>query len=125
MVKLNSQEVDLNIKNQAAEALITKIGQQTERVSQKKKDSDLEERNVSMTLCLLYLNPVGTDTTVVAVFVQVAAIKAEVTQRQRDCEDDLIKAEPALEAATAALDTLNKVISTCQIGEKMSPLKTR
>lgn len=44
-----------------------------------------------------------------AVFVQVAAIKAEVSQRQRDCEDDLIKAEPALEAATAALDTLNKV----------------
>lgn len=52
---------------------------------------------------------------VVSVFVQVAAIKAEVTQRQRDCEDDLIKAEPALEAATAALDTLNKVISTSQL----------
>ncbi|XP_053089780.1 dynein axonemal heavy chain 11 isoform X1 [Pangasianodon hypophthalmus] len=84
MAKLNSQEVELNMKNQAAEALITKIGQQTERVSQKRKDSDLEEQNV-------------------------AAIKAEVTQRQRDCEDDLIKAEPALEAATAALDTLNKV----------------
>lgn len=44
-----------------------------------------------------------------------AAIKAEVTQRQRDCEDDLIKAEPALEAATAALDTLNKVINTSQV----------
>ncbi|KAK3551295.1 hypothetical protein QTP70_013939, partial [Hemibagrus guttatus] len=84
MAKLNSQEVELNMKNQAAEALITKIGQQTERVSQKRKDSDLEEQNV-------------------------AAIKAEVTQRQRDCEEDLIKAEPALEAATAALDTLNKV----------------
>ncbi|XP_053483492.1 dynein axonemal heavy chain 11 isoform X4 [Ictalurus furcatus] len=84
MAKLNSQEVELNIKNQAAEALITKIGRQTERVSQKRKDLDLEEQNV-------------------------AAIKAEVTQRQRDCEDDLIKAEPALEAATAALDTLNKV----------------
>lgn len=118
MAKLNSQEVELNMKNQAAEAFITKIGQQTERVSQKRKDSDLEEQNVSMPLWLLCLNPIaslsgdGTNTIVVAVFVQVAAIKAEVTQRQRDCEDDLIKAEPALEAATAALDTLNKVIST-------------
>ncbi|KAI5106110.1 dynein heavy chain 11, axonemal, partial [Silurus meridionalis] len=84
MAKLNSQEVELNMKNHAAEALIAKIGQQTERVSQKRTDSDVEEQNV-------------------------AAIKAEVTQRQRDCEHDLIKAEPALEAATAALDTLNKV----------------
>lgn len=48
-------------------------------------------------------------------FFKVAAIKAEVTQRRRDCEDDLIKAEPALEAATAALDTLNKVINTTSI----------
>lgn len=52
MAKLNSQEVELNLKNQAAEALITKIGQQTERVSQKRKDSDLEEQNVSMPHCL-------------------------------------------------------------------------
>lgn len=118
MAKLNSQEVELNMKNQAAETFIAKIGQQTERVSQKRKDSDLEEQNVSIPLCLLCLNPVaslsgdGTYPIVVAVFVQVAAIKAEVTQRQKDCEDDLIKAEPALEAATAALDTLNKVINT-------------
>lgn len=121
MAKLNSQEVELNMKNQAAEALITKIGQQTERVSQKRKDADLEEQNVSMPLSLLCLNAVATlsgdrpCTIVVAVFVQVAAIKTEVTQRQRDCEDDLIKAEPALEAATAALDTLNKVISAIEI----------
>lgn len=48
MAKLSSQEVELNMKNQAAESLITKIGQQTERLSQKRKDSDLEEQNVSM-----------------------------------------------------------------------------
>lgn len=48
---------------------------------------------------------------VCCVSVQVAAIQAEVTLRQRDCERDLAKAEPALEAATAALDTLNKVFS--------------
>uniref|UniRef100_A0A8B9HNW2 Dynein, axonemal, heavy chain 11 n=1 Tax=Astyanax mexicanus TaxID=7994 RepID=A0A8B9HNW2_ASTMX len=82
--KLNSQEVDLNVKNGAAEALISKIGQQTERVSQKRRDADLEEQKV-------------------------AAIQAEVTLRQRDCENDLAKAEPALEAATTALNTLNKV----------------
>ncbi|XP_072536739.1 dynein axonemal heavy chain 11 [Salminus brasiliensis] len=82
--KLNSQEVELNEKNRAAEALITKIGRQTERVGQKREDADLEEQRV-------------------------AAIQAEVTLRQRDCENDLAKAEPALEAATAALDTLNKV----------------
>ncbi|XP_035386791.1 dynein heavy chain 11, axonemal isoform X1 [Electrophorus electricus] len=82
--KLGSQEVDLTLKSQAAEALITKIGRQTERLSQKRADADLEEQKV-------------------------AAIQAEVTRRQRDCEHDLAKAEPALEAATAALDTLNKV----------------
>lgn len=117
MAKLNSQEVDLNSKNQAAEALITKIGQQTVRVSQKREDADLEEQNVSVSLYLpqCSLSEAGTCAIVVAVFVQVAAIKAEVSQRQRDCENDLIKAEPALEAATAALDTLNKVISAREI----------
>lgn len=53
MAKLNSQEVELNTKNQAAEALITKIGRQTERVSQKRNDLDLEEQNVSMTLLIV------------------------------------------------------------------------
>lgn len=57
MAKLNSQEVELNIKSQAAEALITKIGLQTERVSQKRKDSDLEEQNVIMPRSLLCLLP--------------------------------------------------------------------
>ena len=31
-----------------------------------------------------------------------------MTIKQRDCEADLAKAEPALKAAAAALDTLNK-----------------
>lgn len=43
-------------------------------------------------------------------FVQVAVIQAEVLVKQRDCEKDLDKAEPSLTAATAALDTLNKVL---------------
>ncbi|XP_051576917.1 dynein axonemal heavy chain 11 [Myxocyprinus asiaticus] len=83
-VKLNSQEVELTLKSQATEALMTRIGLQTERVSQKRKDADLEEQKV-------------------------AAMQAEVSRRLRDCQSDLAKAEPALEAATAALQTLNKV----------------
>ncbi|XP_076826869.1 dynein axonemal heavy chain 11 [Brachyhypopomus gauderio] len=82
--KLSSQEVELSLKSQAAEALITKIGQQTERLSQRRANADQEEQKV-------------------------AAIQQEVTRRRRDCEQDLAKAEPSLEAATAALDTLNKV----------------
>lgn len=41
---------------------------------------------------------------------QVAVIQAEVSIKQKDCEKDLAKAEPSLAAATAALDTLNKVL---------------
>ncbi|RXM32245.1 Dynein heavy chain 11, axonemal [Acipenser ruthenus] len=82
--KLASQEVELNLKNQDAEALITKIGLQTEKVSHEKTIADAEEQKV-------------------------AAIQAEVSAKQKDCEDDLSKAEPALVAATTALNTLNKV----------------
>ena len=32
----------------------------------------------------------------------------EVTQKQHDCEEDLVRAEPALVAAQDALNTLNK-----------------
>lgn len=40
---------------------------------------------------------------------QVAVIQTEVSARQKECEDDLVKAEPLLTAATTALHTLNKV----------------
>lgn len=43
-------------------------------------------------------------------FGQVAVIQAEVSVKQKDCENDLAKAEPSLTAATAALHTLNKVL---------------
>ncbi|XP_066570660.1 dynein axonemal heavy chain 11 [Amia ocellicauda] len=82
--KLASQEVELTQKNQDAEALIAKIGLQTERVSHEKHTADEEEQKV-------------------------AAIQAEVSVKQKDCETDLAKAEPALVAATSALNTLNKV----------------
>lgn len=46
-------------------------------------------------------------------FFQVAAIQAEVTKQQRETEEDLAKAEPALQAANAALNTLNRVNHSC------------
>ncbi|XP_067457869.1 dynein axonemal heavy chain 11 isoform X1 [Thunnus thynnus] len=82
--KLASQEAELTFKNQNIEALITKIGLQTERVSRKKEAADVEAQKVTV-------------------------IQAEVSVKQKDCEKDLEKAEPSLSAATAALDTLNKV----------------
>nr|XP_040021026.1 dynein heavy chain 11, axonemal isoform X2 [Gasterosteus aculeatus aculeatus] len=82
--KLASQEAELTLKNLNIEALITKIGLQTEKVSSKREAADLEAQKV-------------------------AVIQAEVLVKQRDCEKDLDKAEPSLTAATAALDTLNKL----------------
>ncbi|MEE6466363.1 hypothetical protein FKM82_006924 [Ascaphus truei] len=82
--KLASQEAELQLRNQDAEALITKIGLQTEKVSQEKTIADAEEQKV-------------------------ASIQVEVSVKQKDCEDDLTKAEPALIAATAALNTLNRI----------------
>uniref|UniRef100_A0A670JQ67 Dynein axonemal heavy chain 11 n=1 Tax=Podarcis muralis TaxID=64176 RepID=A0A670JQ67_PODMU len=82
--RLASQEAELQLRNQDAEALITKIGLQTEKVGKEKAIADAEEQKV-------------------------VAIQAEVSRKQKECEDDLVKAEPALVAATAALNTLNKV----------------
>ena len=39
---------------------------------------------------------------------KVQKINIEVSKKQKDCETDLAKAEPALKAAATALDTLNK-----------------
>lgn len=40
---------------------------------------------------------------------KVAEIKETVAERQKQCDEDLVKAEPAVRQAEAALDTLNKV----------------
>ncbi|XP_023565616.1 dynein heavy chain 11, axonemal [Octodon degus] len=82
--RLAAQEAELQLRNHDAEALITKIGLQTERVRREKAIADAEEQKVS-------------------------AIQTEVSQKQRECEADLDKAEPALVAAIAALNTLNRV----------------
>lgn len=60
------------------------VGIETEKMSKEKLVADEEERKV-------------------------AAIAVVVSGKQRDCEEDLAKAEPALRAAQDALNTLNKV----------------
>ncbi|NXF34813.1 DYH9 protein, partial [Nyctibius bracteatus] len=81
--KLAAQEVELKQKNDDADKLIRVVGVETEKVSKEKAIADEEEQKVAL-------------------------ITQEVEQKQKDCEEDLAKAEPALAAAQAALNTLNK-----------------
>ncbi|MEJ1273094.1 hypothetical protein NN561_003953 [Cricetulus griseus] len=81
--KLATQEVELKLKNEDADKLIQVVGVETTKVSREKAIADEEEQKVAL-------------------------IMLEVQQKQRDCEEDLAKAEPALTAAQAALNTLNK-----------------
>ncbi|XP_061912443.1 dynein heavy chain 9, axonemal isoform X3 [Entelurus aequoreus] len=81
--KLAAQEVELKQKNEDADNLIKVVGIETEKVSKEKAVADEEEEKV-------------------------AAIAVVVSGKQKDCEEDLAKAEPALTAAQDALNTLNK-----------------
>uniref|UniRef100_A0A8C2C4N6 AAA+ ATPase domain-containing protein n=1 Tax=Cyprinus carpio TaxID=7962 RepID=A0A8C2C4N6_CYPCA len=81
--KLAAQEVELKLKNESADKLIQVVGVETEKVAREKAVADEEEQKV-------------------------ACIAEEVMRKQRDCEEDLAKAEPALIAAQEALNTLNK-----------------
>ena len=76
--------MELTKKNEEADKLIEIVGVETEKVSQEKAIADEEELTVNR-------------------------INKEVSIKQKDCEEDLKKAEPALVAAQAALNTLNKV----------------
>lgn len=90
--KLAAQQVELKQKNAAADQLIRGVGVETEKVSREKAAADEEERKVAL-------------------------IMLEVEQKQKGCEEDLARAEPALTAAQAALNTLNKVeLSPCLQG---------
>lgn len=82
--RLATQEGELRQKNEDADKLIQVVGVETDKVSREKAMADEEERRVAL-------------------------IMLEVKQKQKDCEEDLAKAEPALTAAQAALNTLNKV----------------
>ncbi|OBS73367.1 hypothetical protein A6R68_12044 [Neotoma lepida] len=78
-----SQEAELKQKNENADKLIQVVGVETEKVSKEKAIADEEE-------------------------IKVEVINKNVTEKQKACETDLAKAEPALLAAQEALDTLNK-----------------
>ncbi|XP_054988433.1 dynein axonemal heavy chain 17 [Sorex araneus] len=77
------QEAELKQKNENADKLIQVVGVETEKVSREKAVADEEE-------------------------IKVEIINKNVTEKQKACETDLAKAEPALLAAQEALDTLNK-----------------
>uniref|UniRef100_A0A803SSJ0 Dynein axonemal heavy chain 17 n=1 Tax=Anolis carolinensis TaxID=28377 RepID=A0A803SSJ0_ANOCA len=79
--KLAVQELELKQKNEDADKLIQVVGIETDKVSREKTIADEEELKVQV------INTV---------------------KKQRACETDLAKAEPALIAAQQALDTLNK-----------------
>ncbi|XP_040312713.1 dynein axonemal heavy chain 17 [Herpailurus yagouaroundi] len=81
--KLATQEAELKQKNENADKLIQVVGVETEKVSKEKAIADEEEAKVEV-------------------------INKNVTEKQKACETDLAKAEPALLAAQEALDTLNK-----------------
>ncbi|XP_076032504.1 dynein heavy chain at 93AB [Oratosquilla oratoria] len=81
--KLASQEVELQKKNDEADKLIRIVEAETEKVSKENEVAMDEKRKVAL-------------------------IEVEVAKRRKDCEEDLVKAEPALIAAREALNTLNK-----------------
>ncbi|KXS10801.1 hypothetical protein M427DRAFT_103173 [Gonapodya prolifera JEL478] len=81
--KLATQEVELKAKNEEAEKLIERVAVDTEHVNKEKAVADEEAKKVEV-------------------------INVEVSQKAAQCEKDLHAAEPALAAAAAALDTLNK-----------------
>ncbi|XP_063612420.1 dynein beta chain, ciliary-like, partial [Penaeus indicus] len=81
--KLAVQEVELQKKNDEADKLIRIVEAETAKVSKENEIANEEKRKV-------------------------AIIEAEVAKRRKECEEDLVKAEPALVAAKEALNTLNK-----------------
>ncbi|TPX33478.1 hypothetical protein SmJEL517_g03633 [Synchytrium microbalum] len=81
--KLASQEVELNAKNEEANRLIERVGIDTEKVNKEKAIAAEEERKVD-------------------------GITKDVSAKAESCQKDLGAAEPALAAAAAALNSLNK-----------------
>jgi dynein heavy chain len=81
--KLAAQEVEVKQKNEDADKLIKIVGAETEKVGKEKAIADEEQAKVT-------------------------EISIEVGKKQADCERDLEKAMPALEAAQTALNTLDK-----------------
>ncbi|KAL1129229.1 hypothetical protein AAG570_013758 [Ranatra chinensis] len=81
--QLAVQGVIVEQKNNAASDLIKVVGKETDKVSKEKTIAAEEERKVRI-------------------------IEEDVSVKQKVCEEDLLQAEPALQAAVEALATLNK-----------------
>ncbi|XP_059622514.1 dynein beta chain, ciliary-like [Phlebotomus argentipes] len=81
--QLAEQEINLKIKNEAADKLIVVVSAENMMVQKEKNISALEEQKVRR-------------------------IEEDVSVKAKLCEEDLRKAEPALVAAQEALNTLNK-----------------
>ncbi|KAL9898323.1 dynein beta chain, ciliary [Glossina fuscipes fuscipes] len=81
--QLATQQIQLNAKNSAADKLIGVISSESEKVRNEKNIASEEEKRVKI-------------------------IEEDVLIKTKTCEEDLRKAEPALVAAQAALNTLNK-----------------
>ena len=93
--QLAEQEEELRKKNAEADLLIKIVGVETEKVSNEKATADQEKEKVDQ-------------------------INIDVKAKQKDCEQDLKKAEPSLIAAQEALNTLNKVASLITADETLS-----
>jgi dynein heavy chain len=81
--KLATQEVELKQKNDEANLLIERVAVDTEKANKEKVIAAEEEKKVDQ-------------------------VTKDVGEKRQACERDLRAAEPALAAASAALDTLNK-----------------
>lgn len=100
--KLAMQELELQQKNEAADTLIAIVGVETDKVQKEKAiGKKKKKRNLFSNESHLFRSADEEES-------KVAIIAEEVSKKQKDCEMDLMKAEPALLAAQEALNTLNK-----------------
>lgn len=100
--KLAMQELELQQKNEAADTLIAIVGVETDKVQKEKAiGKNKKKRNFFSNESHLFRSADEEES-------KVAIIAEEVSKKQKDCEMDLMKAEPALLAAQEALNTLNK-----------------
>ncbi|CAF0886754.1 unnamed protein product, partial [Adineta ricciae] len=81
--KLKVEEVEVTKKNEEADRLIKVVETETKKVTEQREAAAIEEK-------------------------EVAEKKERVAERQAECDHDLQKALPALEAAKDALNTLNR-----------------
>ncbi|XP_031848127.1 dynein beta chain, ciliary [Nomia melanderi] len=82
-VVLAAQEIELKKKNEIADKILAEVRAENTKAEAEKAIVSAEEAKI-------------------------AEIKETVAERQKRCDEDLAKAEPAVRQAEAALDTLNK-----------------